>query len=171
VAERSAALFWPSGPLAGPGGLVLRPLGEGDVAAMVAATDHPSVTSAISFLRHPFTAEDARGLLARQASGRDVWFGAFRDGVLAGVVGCHEAGGEVEIGYWFSPEQRGRGLARASAALVRDWAREVRPGLPLIAECRPDNAASWRLLAAIGFVPTGEAGARDGRMRLVFSPS
>jgi RimJ/RimL family protein N-acetyltransferase len=171
VAERSAAPFWPDGPLVGPQGLVLRPLGEEDVAAMVAATNHPSVTSAVSFLQDPFTADDARRLLARHVAGRDVWFGAFDSGVLLGVVGCHEAGGEVEIGYWFSPASRGRGLARTSAALVRDWARQVRPGLPLIAECRPDNAASWRLLAAIGFVPTGEAGTRSGRMRLVFSPS
>jgi RimJ/RimL family protein N-acetyltransferase len=167
VAEQSAAPFWPDGPLAGPHGLALRPLADEDEAAMVAATNHRSVTSAISFLPDPFTADAARILLARHASGRDVWFGAFRGAALAGVVGCHEAGGEVEIGYWFSPESRGMGLARASASLVRDWARKVRPELPLIAECRPDNAASWRLLTAIGFVPTGETGRRDGRIRFV----
>ncbi|MFO1148587.1 MAG: GNAT family N-acetyltransferase [Alsobacter sp.] len=168
---RPAAPFWPDGPLAGPGGLILRPLGEGDVEAMVAATNHSSVTSAISFLSDPFGPEDARALLARHASGHDVWFGAFPDGRLAGVVGCHESDGEVEIGYWFSPGNRGRGLARASAALVVDWARQVRPGRPLIAECRPDNAASWKLLTTIGFAPTGEPGRRDGRLRLVFSSS
>lgn len=168
MAERSAAAFWPDGPLVGPDGLVLRPLGEADVPAMVAATNHSSVTSAISFLDDPFTAEDAHRLLARHISGRDIWFGVFHSGALAGVVGCHDNGCEVEIGYWFSPENRGRGLARASATLVRDWAGIVRPDCSIIAECRPDNIASWRLLTAIGFVPSGGAGRRDGRMRLVF---
>jgi RimJ/RimL family protein N-acetyltransferase len=165
------AAFWPDGPLAGPAGLLLRPLGEADIPALVAVTDHPSTLASVSFLEVPFTAAQARALLDRHAGGRDVWFGAFDEGRLAGVVGCHqsgEAGDEIEIGYWLAPEARGRGLARLAAACVRDWVRRVRPGHAITAECRPENQASWRVLTGIGFVPTGEAGRREGRERLVF---
>lgn len=168
--------FWPAAPLIGAAGLCLRPLSQADIPSLVDVTHHPSVVEAISFLRAPFTAADARQLLASHATGRDVWFGIFEDGQLAGVVGCHASdarrgdAAQVEIGYWLAPAARGRGLARAAAGLVRDWARQVRPASTLMAECRPDNLASWRVLCELGFVPTGEKGSREGRDRLVWRP-
>jgi RimJ/RimL family protein N-acetyltransferase len=40
---------------------------------------------------------------------------------------------------------------------------------PIIAECRRENRASWRLLERLSFRPAGRAGERPGRELLILS--
>ena len=142
-------------------------LAPGDAAALQALTDDPAITGAIHFLGHPFTRADAARLVRGDCHGVDRFFGVRRGGELIGVIGGGLRGaGEVEIGYWFGSRHWGQGYAgEAVDGFVTLLKREF-PGRTIIAECRRDNAASWRLLTRLGFRPTGQAGERPSREKL-----
>jgi RimJ/RimL family protein N-acetyltransferase len=73
----------------------------------------------------------------------------------------------MEIGYWIGGAFHGRGFATEAALGVITVLRRRFPEREVIAECRPDNKASWWVLEKIGFRPSGEAGQRPGRELLV----
>jgi RimJ/RimL family protein N-acetyltransferase len=89
-----------------------------------------------------------------------------RDGAWLGMCGLLQRDWleAPDIGYAFLPAARGRGVGREAAEAVLEWAR-VRPLPRVLAIVSPDNAASIRLLEAVGFVadgsvqPPGEAAA------------
>jgi RimJ/RimL family protein N-acetyltransferase len=148
------------------GRLTLAPLQLGDAAALRALTDDPSIAGAIDFLPLPFTQADAEALI-RGIGARDCFLGVRHAALLIGVVGAHLAGDDrVEIGYWIGRDWRGQGFAtEASGAVIAQLRRDF-PARRIIAECRPDNAASWRVLEKLDFRATGTAGARPGRRQL-----
>lgn len=145
----------------------IAPLHADDARALASITDE-TVTSQVHFLPTPFTEADAHALIARSGGG-DV-FHAVRDASgaeLNGVIGVHRrAGEEYEIGYWFAARARGRGIATEAVRAVIDALVASRPGCAIVAECRPENDRSRALLRRVGFVPTGLAGRRPGRMLL-----
>ena len=116
------------------------------------------------FLPDPFGEADARALIA------DEDFHAVRDaadGALLGVVGVHRRdGGACEVGYWFAAAARGRGIATEAVRGVVRALAAARPGGAIVAECHPANTRSHALLRRVGFIETGEAGQRPGRMLL-----
>ena len=122
------------------------------------STDHCRIT--------PLFADDARALIAKSGGG-DV-FHAVRDASgldLNGVIGVHRRlGGEYEIGYWFAARVRGKGIATEAVRAVIEALAASRPGCAIVAECHPDNERSRALLRRVGFVSTGRAGRRPGRM-------
>lgn len=134
-------------------------------------TDDPAITGAVEFLPPHVAIEDAQGLISAARSGRDVFLGLRerQDGALVGVVGAHlRALNAIEIGYWIGGSARGRGYAAEGVGavvrvLAKDYTRRA-----VVAECRPDNAASWQLLHKLGFRPTGDGGHRPGRVLLVW---
>lgn len=66
--------------------------------------------------------------------------------------------GTVEIGYGLLPAWQGKGYATEAVTAAVAWAA-TQPGVRKIeAETDPDNAASRRVLAKAGFLPTGEDG-------------
>ena len=80
------------------------------------------------------------------------------EGHVVGFVSVNERRPEVvEIGYLFVRESWGRGMAReaAAAAVAELFAAGYRR---VFADVDPDNAASIRLLEALGFM-------REGRLR------
>jgi RimJ/RimL family protein N-acetyltransferase len=88
---------------------------------------------------------------------------------LIGAVGTHLHGfDELEIGYWFASAVRGRGMGAEAVRAVVQVVGAAFPDRRIVAECRPQNTASWRLLEKIGFRADGAAGVRTGRKRLVF---
>ena len=145
----------------------ITPLHADDARALASITD-ASVTSQVHFLPAPFTEADARALIAGSGGG-DV-FHAVRDesgAELNGVIGVHRrAGQEYEIGYWFAARARGRGFATEAVRAVVDALVSSRPGCSIVAECHPGNDRSRALLRRVGFVSTGRAGRRPGRMLL-----
>ncbi|ALC13360.1 GNAT family N-acetyltransferase [Sphingopyxis sp. 113P3] len=147
----------------------IAPLTADDARALAAITDE-TVTSQIDFLHEPFTESDARALIA--GSGRGDVFHAVRSvggTALDGVIGVHRrTGGHFEIGYWFAARSRGHGLATEAVRAVIDALAASRPGCSIVAECHPDNARSRALLRRVGFVSTGLAGRRPGRMLLAW---
>lgn len=149
----------------------IAPLHADDAAALAAITD-ASVTDRVDFLPAPFTATEARALIAGSGGG-DV-FHAVRDrsgGRLHGVIGVHRRDAQmVEVGYWFAASARGQGLAtEAVEAVVREIAAS-RPDAAIIAECHPDNERSRALLRRVGFLATGQAGRRPGRKVMKWRP-
>lgn len=145
----------------------ITPLYADDARALSMITDE-TVTSQVHFLPAPFTESDARALIAGSGGG-DV-FHAVRDARgldLNGVIGVHRRRGhEYEIGYWFAARARGRGIATEAVRAVVDALVSTRPGCSIVAECHPDNDRSRALLRRVGFVSTGLAGRRPGRMLL-----
>jgi RimJ/RimL family protein N-acetyltransferase len=149
--------------------LRLIPLVASDAEALRELTDDPAIIAAISFLRAPFTLADAEALIALNTGGSDLFRGIrlCADGRLVGIVGVHEHGTRtVEIGYWIGTRFQKRGYAFEAARGIVDRLRAEDTPPRIIAECRPDNRASWRVLERLGFRPTGAAGVREGRVEL-----
>ncbi len=134
-----------------------------DAAALQAITDE-SVTSRVHFLPAPFTVADAATLI-RAADGHRFYGVWERDEArLLGVVGANPRNSyEIEVGYWFAAVARGRGLAGEAVRAVIAGLADRNPVSRIVAECRPDNAPSWRLLERVGFAATGDKGKRPGR--------
>ena len=143
-----------------------------DAAAVQALTDDPAITGAVDFLPERFGIDDARMLIAGSSRGRDVFLGVRtrEDGALVGIVGAHLRSLEaIEIGYWIGGAARGRGYGgEAVGAVVRLLGRRF-PRRAVVAECRPDNTASWGLLRKLGLDDTGDAGHRPGRRLMAWN--
>ena len=154
--------------------LALRQLASGDADAFRAMTDEPAITEVVADLPTPFTLADAARLIVGQGDGRDAFWGVRPRGeaTLIGTIGTHLVGeDEIEVGYWFASAHHGRGFASEAVAGLLATLVEAYTRRRIFAECRPQNAASWRLLGRLGFVPDGTDGKRDGRKRLVLAGS
>jgi RimJ/RimL family protein N-acetyltransferase len=149
--------------------LRIAPLERDDAPALRAITDDPAVIGAIHFLRAPFTLADAEALIRGGMHGVERFLGVWQGSDLVGVVGTGESGDALEVGYWFGSRFWRRGFAGEAVGAVVTALRRAHPGRDIIAECRRDNGASWRLLERLGFAATESAGARPGRERLCLS--
>jgi len=145
--------------------LVLKPLTKADAIDLVLITNDPLVAAGISFLRQPFRIADAEGLIEQQAQGTDCFAAARRqtDGAFVGVVGAHGRGLDIEIGYWLGASFHGHRYASEAARTMLKLIRDNYPTRPIIAECSPENKASWRLLEKLNFQDTGRRGQAKGR--------
>jgi RimJ/RimL family protein N-acetyltransferase len=151
--------------------LGIRALRPSDVDAFREMTDEPAITAAIDFLPAPFTLPDAQKLISGNGDGRDCFWGVWlrESASLIGTVGTHlRPFEELEIGYWFASSVHGRGIGAEAVSAVVEAVGTAFPDRRVVAECRPQNKASWRLLEKIGFRADGADGARAGRKRLVF---
>jgi len=151
--------------------LVLRPLGDEDADAVVSVTNHPTVISAVPFIKAPFDQAGAHDLIAKNAGPQDRFYGIWlgEDRSLVGVIGTHLRDDDaVEIGYWLAPEARGQGIASEAARAMAERISASLADRTIIAECRPENAASWRVLQKAGFQDTGRPGTRPGRKLLAW---
>lgn len=93
------------------------------------------------------------------------WFLTLADTTRVGDL-CFKgltASGAVEIGYGLLPEFFGKGYASEAVNAMVEWAL-AQPGVMQVeAETEPGNAASQRVLAKAGFVPTGTLGEEGPR--------
>ena len=153
--------------------LHLRPLRLSDAEAFRAMTDEPAIIDAIYFLESPFGLTDAEQLIIGDDDGRDCFWGVWkREGsALLGAVGTHlRSTAEIEVGYWFASASQGLGLASEAVTGVMLVLLDNYPERRIVAECKPENKASWRLLERVGFQTDGAGDARPGRQRLIFLP-
>jgi RimJ/RimL family protein N-acetyltransferase len=90
--------------------------------------------------------------------GRPVGFAALN----FAAEGSGLAVGEYEIGWWIAPEAQGQGLARESAAAVRDDAFTSLEAPSVVARIQPANAASLAVAGAIGLVREANGRTHDG---------
>ena len=143
-----------------------------DAEDLRALTDDTSITANVNFLPTPFTLDESRALIRAGNGDRDRFLGlrCRETGTLLGVAGAHLLDGDsIEVGYWIARAVHGQGYATEALRGLVAMLGAVLPRRRIVAECRPDNAASWRVLDKAGFVPTGEDGARPGRKRLVLA--
>ena len=91
-------------------------------------------------------------------------------GELVGDLCFKGPSAQPEIGYGMIEAFWGRGYATESAGAMCRWAL-AQPGVTAVeAETAPDNAASIRVLAKLGFQPTGTLGEEGPRFLLKKSP-
>jgi RimJ/RimL family protein N-acetyltransferase len=134
-------------------------------------TDEPAITHAIDFLPTPFMLADAQQLIGGGGDGMNCFWGVWfrQSAALVGAVGAHLRGAdEIEIGYWLASSVHGRGVGSEAASSIVNALTAAYPARRIVAECRPQNVASWRLLERIGFAADGRDGLRAGRKRLIF---
>jgi [ribosomal protein S5]-alanine N-acetyltransferase len=149
------------------GTLALRQLQIHDAPELARISDTRAVSQWMSFMEGGFPLEKAEALIASQNDTKEYFFSMrLFDGTLIGAMGVIDhPDGTIEVGYWFGVEYQGRGYAsEALRANLNQIAAD--PDLAhrsIFAECRPDNAASIRLLTKTGFYATGRPGPRPNR--------
>jgi RimJ/RimL family protein N-acetyltransferase len=148
---------------------LLRPGFPEDAAALAAAIGEEAIVRNLAGPPWPFQVRDAEAFLARP---RDPVLpsllvfertaGAPR---LVGECGlARRPSGAVELGYWIARRHWGRGIATEACRALVDIARTLRLR-SLDAFHFLDNPASGRVLAKLGFEPTGIVAPRLSRAR------
>jgi RimJ/RimL family protein N-acetyltransferase len=145
--------------------LVLRPSAPGDEAALAAGLGDREVQRWLETVPHPYTLDHARDWVARSARERDAGF--MQDFAITLADGGAVIGGiaftpsrrepAAELGYWIARPHWGKGYGgEALARVVRHATEECTPRFTrLSARVAPDNIASRRMLARLGFVENG----------------
>ena len=153
--------------------LVLRPLGLGDLDAVVAACADPEIPRFTVLVPSPYTEADGRQFLTRveeQWRGGDPMrtFAITTGDEFLGVVSVDLADGV--LGYWMKRAGRGRGFMTQAVLLAVEWARAH--GVARFSlTTHPDNVASQRVAEKAGFRRVGDVDEprrfRDGTTRAV----
>jgi len=141
--------------------LLLRPGWAEDAPALSRAIGDPAVVRTLSRVPWPYTLGDAERFLALpQEIGCPRLLIFRREGrqpELIGGIGIHaDAEGRPELGYWIARACWGRGYASEAGQAVMQIADEALRLPRLVASHALDNPASARVLAKLGFTPTGE---------------
>lgn len=79
-----------------------------------------------------------------------------RDGALIGAAGLHRCDEGWTLGYWIAPDHWGRGYASEAVGALLKAGRRTLNLRRVHAGYFPDNPASGRVLAKLGFEPSGE---------------
>ena len=136
--------------------LLLRPGWVEDAPALARTIGDAAIVRNLAHVPWPYTLADAAAFLTLpHAPQRPRFLIVLRDTAeLVGGIGLH---GEdaPELGYWIARAHWGRGLASEAGRAVMDLA-DASLRLPRIESCHAvDNPASGRVLAKLGFRPTG----------------
>lgn len=149
--------------------LTLRPGWPEDAPALTRAIGHESVVTKLSHAPWPYGEDDARTFLTCSRSHGDLplLITAFEDGAprVVGCVGIHPADDGHEFGYWLTPDAWGRGYATEAGHQMVEIARSALGLKRLASGYYVDNPASGRVLAKLGFTPTGHTVPQHCRAR------
>ncbi|MBW8783773.1 MAG: GNAT family N-acetyltransferase [Novosphingobium sp.] len=143
--------------------LFLRPGWPEDWEELHALIGDEAVVRNLARAPWPYSPEHARSFLAQPREGRLPRFLITLPGAkgarLVGCVGLTRgeagAGAPAELGYWIARPCWGQGYATEAASAVIGLARTL-GHRQLVANHFADNPASGRVLAKLGFRPTGE---------------
>jgi RimJ/RimL family protein N-acetyltransferase len=154
--------------------LMLRPGWPEDAPALARAIGHEGVVATLARAPWPYALGDAETFLAvPRGPAHPNFLICEREGDTAEVVGGigieHRADGAHELGYWLTPAVWGRGYATEAGRAVIEIARTLRLRR-LHAGHFTDNPASGRVLAKLGFRPTGRVVPRRSLARPGESP-
>lgn len=155
--------------------LLLRPGWAEDAPALAAAIADEGIVRNLATAPWPYRLEDAEAFLAREHGPEAASFLLFRrtGGApkLVGAAGfAPTPDGETELGYWISRPYWGLGYATEGAQAVIDLARDSLRLPRMIAGHFLDNPASSRVLAKLGFKPTGRVRPRFSAGRGTAAP-
>lgn len=135
--------------------LVLRPLGQQDVAQLAVLANNKKIADVLARLPHPYTEDDATYFINLTASDGDekVW-AITLDGQLVGVCGLTFSAETPapELGYWLGEPFWGQGIGSQAISALLNAVKETEMGAELFARCLVSNKASAALLTKCGFV-------------------
>ncbi|WP_312489529.1 GNAT family N-acetyltransferase [Sphingomonas sp.] len=156
--------------------LLLRPAWPEDAAPLAQAIGHEAIARMAARVPHPYSIDDAQRWLAHPCGATEPRFliTALDGGgapVLIGGIAIIAGDTGHELGYWLTPSAWGRGYATEAGRAVVATARHALPIARLNAWHFADNPASGRVLAKLGFRPTGQRMARASAGRDTLSPS
>ena len=139
--------------------LFLRPIWPEDWQDLLAGIGNEAVVRNLARVPWPYTPDDARDFAGLPQDPRCPHFLITRpqgaDGVEAiGVIGLAQEAGEVALGYWLASHHWGRGYATEAGRAVLSLARTL-GHRRITARHFLDNPASARVLAKLGFCPSG----------------
>jgi len=139
--------------------LLLRPGWPEDAPELARAFGREAVVMTLARAPWPYTLADAASFLTRDRSDVEANFViVLREpaGVrLIGGIGLAPDGDELELGYWITPADWGRGYVSEAGRAVVDLARHALRLDRLVSGHFADNPASGRVLEKLGFVRTG----------------
>ncbi|WP_420176158.1 GNAT family N-acetyltransferase [Luteococcus sp. OSA5] len=143
-------------------GLLLRPLGAGDIPLVARACQDP-LTQQWLPLPRPYTEQAARDFvetIASQqlASGNGIERAIERSGEFVGVIGAKKtdwAARKTEVGYWLAPWARGKGVMTRALCAMTDWLLGTQQITRVEVHVAPGNAASLAVARRAGFVREG----------------
>lgn len=146
--------------------LFLRPAFPEDWAAIEACLGaDEGIVRNLAHAPWPYGADAARAFAALTQDARLPHFLVTLPGVgVIGSAGLGEHEGEAELGYWIARAHWGCGYATEAARAVLRIARTL-GHQRIMAGHFADNPASGRVLAKLGFVPTGRIAARHSLAR------
>ena len=150
------------------GELLLRPLGLGDLDAVVEACADPEIPRFTLLVPTPYTEQDGLEFLTQveqqwRDGAAERTFAITAAGEFLGVVGIELESGV--LGYWLKRDARGQGWTTRAVIAIVDWARGQ--GVTAFSlTTHPDNIASQRVALKAGFREVGPVdeprGFRDG---------
>lgn len=143
--------------------LLLGPLAEDDVPALVALAGAFEIADTTATIPHPYTLDDARSFLtidaAEREAGAAVRFAVRLDGPeLIGVVGLHGITRDplrAELGYWIGVPWWGRGFATEAARAAVRYGFDALGLHKIHAHHLARNPASGTVLQRIGMQQEG----------------
>lgn len=151
--------------------LTLRPGWPEDAPALTRAIGHPHVVDKLARAPWPYALGDAQAFLSNPRPIDSPGFLMFESPAgtprLIGGIGIQpgEAPGQYDLGYWITPDAWGRGYATEAGLQVVQIARHALGLKRLHAFHFIDNPASGRVLAKLGFRPTGRVEPRHSLAR------
>ncbi len=136
--------------------LTMRPFTSGDTEDFLGLAGHWDVARMTSDIPHPLTLADAR--LWLQPAPDAARFALVENGALIGGAGYFlQSSGAVEVGFWLGRAYWGRGLATEAVTAVIGYGLRHGHTAAFTSSHFTDNPASGRVLAKLGFEPTGTA--------------
>lgn len=146
--------------------LFLRPAFPEDWAAIKACLGaDQGIVRHLAHAPWPYGEDAARAFAAMTQDARLPHFLVTLPGTgVIGSAGLGEHEGEAELGYWIAREHWGQGYATEAARAVLRIARTL-GHRRIMAGHFTDNPASGRVLAKLGFVPTGRIAPRHSLAR------
>jgi RimJ/RimL family protein N-acetyltransferase len=140
--------------------LTLRPGWPEDAPVLRAAIAHHPVAERVCRLPWPYSLADAEAFLARPRSPAEcallILAHEGKHPRIVGGIGIDGREDGHHLGYWLTPAAWGQGYATEAGRAVVDMARHALGLQRLIAGHFLDNPASGRVLAKLGFLPSGE---------------
>lgn len=134
--------------------LVMRPLGDQDVAQLVVLANNKKIADVLARLPHPYAEDDAKYFinLANSDGAEKVW-AITLDGDLIGVCGLtfSDETPAPELGYWLGEPFWGQGIGSEAISALLNAVTQTEEDAELFARCLVTNQSSAALLKKCGF--------------------
>ena len=144
--------------------LRLRPPHLNDAGRLAKLLNDFEVARMTTSIPHPYGIEDAEQFVCDATP--ETFVVEHMDHGPIGTVGFSEGEGRrAELGYWIGKPYWGSGYATEAARGAMGWAKSVWNRRHVAARHFVDNPASARVLAKIGFRPTGQVALRSSVAR------